>query len=204
MLDTALDVFDARGYHGASVRDLAKAMGVTEGAIYHYFPGKRELFAAVVRRALSRRDRLLAAANGVDAGDLAAALTQIGRLVLWLLTRGDAAKLLRIVVRESPDLPDVDGVPLYQQLAVGLRRAADLMAAQQQAGHLRKDLDPHLLVRTFAGGLVASAIAQRIVGMEQVLPLDPNLFAAQHAEVFLHGAAADSGGRPTRRKGAPR
>jgi AcrR family transcriptional regulator len=39
--------FAAVGYEAASLDDVAEDAGVTKGALYHHFGGKRELFAAV-------------------------------------------------------------------------------------------------------------------------------------------------------------
>ena len=49
LLDAALEVFLERGYAGATVRTIAHRAGVTEGLIYHYFSGKRELLLALLR-----------------------------------------------------------------------------------------------------------------------------------------------------------
>lgn len=40
-------LFAERGYAGVGTEEIAQAAGVTRGALYHHFPGKRELFDAV-------------------------------------------------------------------------------------------------------------------------------------------------------------
>jgi AcrR family transcriptional regulator len=48
LLETALRLFSEKGYRGTSVRDIARAAGVNEGLLYHYFTGKGDLFRAVL------------------------------------------------------------------------------------------------------------------------------------------------------------
>lgn len=48
LVQTALRLFSEKGYRGASVRDIARAAGVNEGLLYHYFSGKGDLFRAVL------------------------------------------------------------------------------------------------------------------------------------------------------------
>ena len=48
IIRTALRVFLAEGYAGASLKEVAREAGVTKGAIYHYFESKEELFAEAV------------------------------------------------------------------------------------------------------------------------------------------------------------
>lgn len=54
LLDAAAAVFAARGYHGASVDDVAEAAGYTKGAVYSNFSSKQELFLALLERQLDR------------------------------------------------------------------------------------------------------------------------------------------------------
>jgi AcrR family transcriptional regulator len=49
ILDAALQVFAEKGYSGGSMRDIAGRVGVSEPALYRHFPGKQELFLALVR-----------------------------------------------------------------------------------------------------------------------------------------------------------
>jgi len=57
-LDAALKVFWERGYEGASLADLTKAMGINKPSLYGTFGDKAELFRKVVDRYLSRQNLL--------------------------------------------------------------------------------------------------------------------------------------------------
>src|SRR3954452_5013612 len=50
VLDAALDLFLAHGDDGASMDAVARAAGVTKPVVYACFPGKDELFRALLRR----------------------------------------------------------------------------------------------------------------------------------------------------------
>ncbi len=51
ILDTAELVFDRRGVSGTSLHEIAKAAGLTRGAIYWHFKDKAALFDAMMERA---------------------------------------------------------------------------------------------------------------------------------------------------------
>jgi TetR/AcrR family transcriptional regulator, acrAB operon repressor len=51
ILDTAELVFEQRGVSGTSLHEIAKAAGVTRGAIYWHFTDKADLFNAMMDRA---------------------------------------------------------------------------------------------------------------------------------------------------------
>ena len=50
LLQTALALFAERGYEGTSVRDIARAVGLSESVLYAHFSGKRAIFDAVFAR----------------------------------------------------------------------------------------------------------------------------------------------------------
>lgn len=54
LLDAAAAVFASRGFHGASVDQVAEAAGYTKGAVYSNFTSKAELFLALLDRQLDR------------------------------------------------------------------------------------------------------------------------------------------------------
>ena len=47
LIDTARDLFTEQGYGATSIDDIIRQAGVARGALYHHFPGKEALFAAV-------------------------------------------------------------------------------------------------------------------------------------------------------------
>jgi len=48
ILDVALDLFSERGFEGASIRDLAEALGMTKSALYYHFANKDAIVLAIV------------------------------------------------------------------------------------------------------------------------------------------------------------
>ncbi|WP_159501734.1 TetR/AcrR family transcriptional regulator [Microbacterium sp. 18062] len=49
ILHAALDVIARQGFHGASVRELADAVGLSQAGLLHYFDSKEELFVEILR-----------------------------------------------------------------------------------------------------------------------------------------------------------
>jgi AcrR family transcriptional regulator len=50
LVGAARELFAAEGYEGTLLDDVVERAGVTKGALYHHFKGKRELFEAVFDR----------------------------------------------------------------------------------------------------------------------------------------------------------
>src|SRR5512135_61527 len=64
LLDAAEQVFRDHGVTKTSLTEVAKAAGVTRGAVYWHFKDKADLFGAMCERATLPLDTMLAAAGG--------------------------------------------------------------------------------------------------------------------------------------------
>ncbi|WP_128376519.1 TetR/AcrR family transcriptional regulator [Streptomyces cavernae] len=53
IMQSARDIFAERGYHGASIRDIAKGAGLSLSVLYYYHSGKQELLHALLEDALA-------------------------------------------------------------------------------------------------------------------------------------------------------
>jgi AcrR family transcriptional regulator len=51
LLESALDVFVAQGYHAAAMDDIAERAGVSKPVLYQHFPGKLDLYLALLDNA---------------------------------------------------------------------------------------------------------------------------------------------------------
>jgi AcrR family transcriptional regulator len=51
LLESALDVFVAQGYHAAAMDDIADRAGVSKPVLYQHFPGKLDLYLALLDKA---------------------------------------------------------------------------------------------------------------------------------------------------------
>lgn len=85
LLDAAATVFAERGFHGASLDEIAATAGYTRGAIYKHFTDKEELLHEVCVRLNERNfaefDEIPAGVEWLDTADLAAVTRQWASMV---------------------------------------------------------------------------------------------------------------------------
>lgn len=77
----AARVFATRGYDQTSVGDLADALGLAAGSLYHYFPSKEQLLIAICDQLM---DPLLAQARELVAGEDPADVQLRALVRLWV------------------------------------------------------------------------------------------------------------------------
>jgi len=95
LIAAAARVFAAKGYHGATVDDVAEAAGYTKGAVYANFASKTDLMIALIQDRVRRQSELAAAAFAgvsLEAGLRAMDAASAGRSGLdpdWMLLMGE-------------------------------------------------------------------------------------------------------------------
>jgi len=67
ILDRACGIIAQKGYHNASVRDVAAATGVSPAGLYYYFQSKEELLRLILENCLSSlMDRIADEVSGIE------------------------------------------------------------------------------------------------------------------------------------------
>lgn len=83
ILAAAASVFQERGYHGATMADIAARVHLTAGSLYHHFPaGKRDLLLAVLNESI---EAVLAEVQAICA-EAAPASDRLRRMILSHVT----------------------------------------------------------------------------------------------------------------------
>ena len=146
VLRVAVDLFNERGYDGASMDDLAKRLGIAKSAIYHHVASKEELLRMALDRAL---DGWSVAAEQARAFDAPA----IERLEM--LVRGTVA-VLEAQLPYVTLLLRVRGNTPVERSAIARRRSfdrlvADLVEEAERDGDIRADIDPKTTARLLFG-----------------------------------------------------
>jgi AcrR family transcriptional regulator len=101
LLAAATDMFVRRGYHNASLRDIAKASGVAYQLVRYHFGSKAGLWAATLVYLLDERCEAIRASRFDPAGDLVVQLrTWLRRFMFFAV---EEPQLRRILAREYFD-----------------------------------------------------------------------------------------------------
>ena len=145
LLEIAIERFGERGFRRTSVSEIARAAGLTQAAVYAYFPNKEALFDAAVDADATRMiDDARARTADVPA-------TQLAPMLLLFLVGGleQHALLRRVVAGHEPEaLGRLVELPALTHLTSAI---AEGVRAAQAEGDVRDDLDAEM----FANGAEA-------------------------------------------------
>ena len=187
ILEAAIKVFAERGFHSATVAEIARAAGVADGTIYLYFKGKDDL---LLRLFDEKMTELLADAKAAVAQERTAPgkLRRFIQLHLAVVERNpDLASVLIVELRQSAQfLKAAD----RQKLAAYVDLIAEVVRAGQESGELDGNISPATVKRAIFGALDELALGWLLSGKRTGL----KKVAGEVAEWLVRGLLPAEGG----------
>ncbi|MGQ9850697.1 MAG: TetR/AcrR family transcriptional regulator [Aggregatilineaceae bacterium] len=108
IIEAAATVFRRKGYHGATMAEIAAAVNLTAGSLYHHFPSKQDLLVAVLATGLERITREVRAVVQTSSDSAADTLRRIA--AVHIRSQIDNANIAAAVIFEGRALLDVPDV----------------------------------------------------------------------------------------------
>ncbi len=154
ILTAALELFAVKGYHGASIDEIARKSGISKGLAYHYFQNKKGLLRAIVDHGFAKLDDLMASALTITDPlqqiivILERTLTatkkdeHFWRLYFGLVLQGDVWAEFGAMFNEMFQQYSLHFEHLFEQIG-----AADPRAEAHILGALLDGIGLHLLIR---------------------------------------------------------
>ncbi len=181
VLRTALLLFAERGYAGASLRELARRLGVAQPSLYHYFETKEQL----VEQIIIHLGTELLSSFPADVAPLTGELEDVPRFAIEVVMgiwegRMYAAfvQFLFVVAVEQPQLRDAMRM-IYERGAANA--ATMLLQPFIERGELT-EVEGRALIRTAVNSIALLQIEERLLyGQSKASP-----------ELLAHAAATEA------------
>lgn len=188
----ARDSFFTRGYARSSIDAIAAAARVSKQTIYEFFPGKAELFDAVVRATIAQGRQTVGSVD-VDRSDPVGTLHRFGMRLFDRFAEPESLGLFRANIVATRQLPELAADLHEQRLAAGEPLGA-FLGTLMSDGVLCPCDPPGVSIRL--GGLIVEG-SRHFLGFAP--PKDAALkdLVASNVALFLHGyrAVADAPAR---------
>lgn len=169
ILDTARELFHARGYTNTSMDDIVKKSRVAKGNLYYYFANKEALGHAVVEETIAEQfGDGPAEVNGDPVQQVVAMFRRSERALAEERCKGGC--LFGNLALEVSDLHDGLRRKLDEAFSAWEGRLAAVLAAGVRDGVLSPDLDPkamaRFLVATLEGGILLAKVKRNVAALK--------------------------------------
>jgi AcrR family transcriptional regulator len=139
ILEQAQRLFFAHGYHGASVRDIVQACGLSNAALYYHFGSKQNLFVQVFKAYVARATRQLEQAGAIQGSCRQRLAEMAGAYARFILESKSELHMVHRDLMQSGDkemhalfpdalkhIPSLFATVLEEGIAAGEIRAVDV------------------------------------------------------------------------------
>src|SRR5215471_19932551 len=163
ILDAASQIFAEKGFHRATIKDIARVAGIADGTIYTYFASKTEVLLGILHRLneSTEREQQLMPESEQDLRSFFAAYLRQRMALLWPNAEVFQAVLPEMLVNE--ELREL----YYQQVLVPTFTVAEHSFQAQSAARQVRSLDVSLTARAIAG-LLLGLLTLQLLGDEVV------------------------------------
>jgi len=190
ILREAMRCFATSGFRGTTTRELAARVGITEAALYHYFPSKEALYGAIVDSKMAAPPIAETLTGAAEAGDDRALLSGLAR---GILERGQAdPEFLRILTFTA-----LEGHALAEPFFAARVRSLHEFLAGYLARRIRegafRPVDPALAARAFLG-MVFDQLNARVVFQQDAASPATSEVVDSFVALFLGGIRASGAG----------
>jgi AcrR family transcriptional regulator len=184
IMDAAKNLFLSQGYTATSMRQIARAVGITPAAIYNHFSGKEEIFTTLLQEA-APFEQTVALFEEIEADTLEDLLHQMIRgLVDSVLSREDYMQLGLIDAQERDGATLITFLPQLYPRFMGFYQR--LVALDADRGRLR-DIPPPMFMRTLVSLMFGYLITERVAKPAETLNLPTTDWLQGLVDIFLHG-----------------
>jgi len=199
ILREAAHLFGTHGFNGTTTRDVATRVGLTEAALYRYYPSKEAMYVAILDERMAVSDPLARVVPKAKARDDRGVFEG---LALELLRSVEAdPSILRLLLYSA-----LEGHQLSRRFHDRrIRELRDFLTryvVRRIRDRAFRKMDPALAARAFMGMVVNQLIVRHVFGREDGPPQTVEETAATFATIFLDGVRAGDGTRA--RRPAPR
>ena len=141
ILHAAARLFADRGYNGSSTAQICRAAAVSSGTLFHYFPTKRALFAALIAGDdLGDNDSRTAAERAYDADPMEGLLGFVDHLAAGAAEPIVPGLVVEAMLQAGRD-PDLAAL-MEDASDTDQMHLTSLLSRAQQAGDISTALDP--------------------------------------------------------------
>ncbi len=180
IVEAAFLLFMQQGYHGTSMRQMAREAGISPAAIYNHFESKEEIFVTVLGLKAPYRE-VIAALDGAQGEDAEAYIQDaFQRMRASIAEQFDNMRLM------FTELLEFQGKHYGLVAGVVLPRALRVVQHMREIDPRMRDLPPILVVRAFIGLFISYSITVSFLGDVLGFRDDPQELRAM-VDVLLHG-----------------
>ena len=163
ILEGAMSIFAAKGFRGATTREIARRLNISEALMFKYFPSKEALYRAIICKRTDGSEEMFFPKEAVEAKDDRQVFRSIASYIIRKNTEDPT--FMRLILFSALEGHDLSRM-FFENHAMEKSRLLSAYIRQRIKEKAFKKVSPMLAARAFIGMTVNYVMSQEIYGMK--------------------------------------
>jgi AcrR family transcriptional regulator len=189
ILRGAMDLFAEKGFRGATTREIARHLGISEALMFKYFPSKEALYRAIIQKRTDGSEEMFFPKEAIEAKDDRQVFRSIASNLIARNTEDPT--FMRLILYSALEGHELSRI-FFETHVMGKTRLLSHYIRQRIKEKAFKPVPPLLAARAFMGMVIHYVQFQEIYGMKNFLKFSQKTAVHTFVDTFLNGLTGES------------
>jgi AcrR family transcriptional regulator len=189
ILRGAMELFAEKGFRGATTREIAGHLGISEALMFKYFPSKEALYRAILQKRTDGSEEMFFPKEAILAKDDRQVFRSIAAYLISKNTEDPTfMRLIQFSALEGHELSRI----FFKNYVMEKTRILSEYIRQRIKEKAFKPVSPLLAARAFMGMIIHYVQSREIYGLKNVLKFSQKQAVDTFVDMFLNGLTGES------------
>ena len=189
ILRGAMELFAEKGFRGATTREIARHLGISEALMFKYFPSKEALYRAIIQKRTDGSEEMYFPKEAVQAKDDRQVFRSIASNLIARNTEDPT--FMRLILFSALEGHELSRI-FFETHVMGKTRLLSEYIRQRIKEKAFKPVPPLLAARAFMGMIIHYVQSREIFGMKSFLKFSQRKAVNTFVDTFLNGLTGES------------
>jgi AcrR family transcriptional regulator len=189
ILRGAMELFAEKGFRGATTREMARHLGISEALMFKYFPSKEGLYRAIIQKRTDGSEEMFFPKEAILAKDDRQVFRSIASNLIARNTEDPT--FMRLILYSALEGHELSRI-FFETHVMGRTRLLSDYIRQRIKEKAFKPVPPLLAARAFMGMIIHYVQFQEIYGMKSFLKFSQKKAVNTFVDTFLNGLTGNA------------
>ena len=184
ILQGSMKLFAAKGFRGTTTREIAQQLGISEALMFKYFPSKKALYRAIIRKRTDGSEEMFFPKEAIQSKDDRQVFRSIASYLISKNTEDPTfMRLLQYSALEGHELSKI----FFESHSMERTKLLSKYIRQRIKEQAFQNVPPLLAARAFMGMILHYVQSQELYGLKDHFNFSQKKVVDTFVETFLNG-----------------
>jgi AcrR family transcriptional regulator len=189
ILQGSMKLFAAKGFRGTTTREIAQQLGISEALMFKYFPSKKALYRAIIRKRTDGSEEMFFPKEAIQSKDDRQVFRSIASYLISKNTEDPTfMRLLQYSALEGHELSKI----FFESHSMERTKLLSKYIRQRIKEQAFQNVPPLLAARAFMGMILHYVQSQELYGLKDHFNFSQKKVVDTFVETFLNGLTGNA------------